>query len=37
VGNNVLVSAIEEVVGQERVDPETGWFYVLTFFAVMVR
>ena len=38
VGANVIVSAIEEVQGQDLVDIEvSGYFRTLTFFQIMVR
>ena len=32
-----ILSAEEEVPGQDLIDPDTGWFKVLTFFEIMVR
>lgn len=37
VGSDEILSAIEEVQGQDLRDPETDWPFVLTFFQFMVR
>lgn len=37
VGSNYILSAREEVQGQDLIDPDTGWNRVLTFFEIMVR
>jgi len=37
VGDNMIVSAVEEVQGQEMIDPDTEWHFVLTFFSLLVR